>query len=274
MMKYSLLGIGDFSHGDSNIWNYRFDLLKKYYNTTNKNIVIFCEISVWQGKNIMNNTIWNIHKKKFEHYDGIKIEREIQKDNTKQIWGKLWQYCSHTYQSKMFVNIIKFIRKHKQRIKIIGVDNDKLDRDYDMFKIIIKHLDENNINFFWSHNSHVDDRKDEVNKQTCGHYLKQKLKNKYCIICSQAYQGKIRFNGFCFGNRCNKRMWTDYFYGKFEYGKYKKIKDGLHKSFNSKLLEFGNSFWIERDDECNGGYFVKSKFDYVLFFHKCISLPK
>lgn len=124
-----LIGIGDFSHGDINIWNYRFKLLKNYMTKTNKKIVIFNEMSVWHGKNIMNNTIWNINKKKFEKYNDIKIEKEIQKSNSQQIWGKYWQYCSHAISSKIFIDIVKYIRKHKDRITIIGVDNDKIIRD-------------------------------------------------------------------------------------------------------------------------------------------------
>jgi len=45
------------------------------------------------------------------------------------------------------LKIIKYIRKHKHRITIIGIDNDKLDRDYDMYKIIMKNYKPSNINF-------------------------------------------------------------------------------------------------------------------------------
>ena len=41
-------------------------------------------------------------------------------------------------ESNIFLKIIKYIRKHKDRMKIISIDNDKIDRDYDMYKIIMK----------------------------------------------------------------------------------------------------------------------------------------
>ncbi len=65
----------------------------------------------------------------------------------------------HASESKLCLRIVKYIRKNKNRIKIIGVDNDKLDRDYDMYKIIIKNLKRTHINLFWGHNHHVDNRK-------------------------------------------------------------------------------------------------------------------
>ena len=37
------------------------------------------------------------------------------------------------------------------------------------------------------------------------HYLKKKLKDNYCIILSQAYEGINRFNGYCIGNNCKER---------------------------------------------------------------------
>jgi hypothetical protein len=247
----NLIGIGDFSHGDINIWNYRFKLLKKYMKNTNKKIVIFNEMSIWQGKNIMNNTIWNIDKKKFETFNGIKIEKEIADTR----YHKYWQYCSHGILSKIFLEIIRYIRKHKNRITIIGVDNDKVDANSGMYKIIIKNLDFNNINFFWAHNDHVGNL-----KYSCGHYLKEKLKDKYYIILSNAKQGELRFNGFCLGKDCNTRIWTKYFYAKF-------------KNKNNKILEFSNSYWIGHDNSYQGGYYVKNiKYDYLLIFNKVSKL--
>ena len=54
-LKYSLIGIGEFSHGFQEIWDYRFQLLKKCMKYK-KNICIYCEISIWQADNIMNDT--------------------------------------------------------------------------------------------------------------------------------------------------------------------------------------------------------------------------
>lgn len=84
----------------------------------------------------MNNTIWSIKDKKYIKYEGIKIDEPI--GNNNYVGGKLWQYINHAMESNIFLKIIKYIRKHKDRIIIIiiGIDNDKIDRDYDMYKII------------------------------------------------------------------------------------------------------------------------------------------
>jgi hypothetical protein len=93
----------------------------------------------------MNNTIWSIKDNKYIKYNEIKIEALIQNDN--YIGGKLWQYINHVMESELFIKIIKYIRKNKDRITIIGIDNDTIDRDYDMYKIIIKNYKPLNINF-------------------------------------------------------------------------------------------------------------------------------
>lgn len=51
---YDLIGIGDFSHGDKNIWVYRLKLLKYFIKTTDKKITIFNEDGDENSKNIMN----------------------------------------------------------------------------------------------------------------------------------------------------------------------------------------------------------------------------
>ncbi len=165
LLNYSLIGIGEFSHGIQESWEFRFKLLKYALKNTNKKIIIFNEMSIWQANNIMNNTIWSIKDNKHIKYNGIKIEEPIQNNN--YVGGKLWQYISHAMESKIFLQIIKYIRKHKNRITIIGIDNDKIDRDYDMYKIIVKHIcpertvvkhfKSSNINLLWAHNMHVGD---------------------------------------------------------------------------------------------------------------------
>ena len=136
LLYYNLIGIGEFSHGIIESWQFRFNLLKYAIKNSNKNIIIFNEMSIWQADNIMNNTIWSIKDNKYIKYEGIKIEEPIQNNN--YVGGKLWQYCGHAMESKLFLKIIKYIRKHKDRITIIGIDNDIIDRDYDMYKIIMK----------------------------------------------------------------------------------------------------------------------------------------
>jgi len=141
--KYTIIGIGEFSHGILESWKFRFDFLKYVTKNTNKKIVIFNEMSIWQAENIMNNTIWSEKDKKFIKFKGIKYEKAIKNDN--YIGGKLWQYITHAMESNIFIKIIKYIRKYKDRITIIGIDNDKIDRDYDMYKIIIKNYKSSNI---------------------------------------------------------------------------------------------------------------------------------
>jgi hypothetical protein len=147
LLNYTLIGIGEFSHGIQESWEFRFNLLKYSIKTTNKKIIIFNEMSIWQADNIMNNTIWSIKDNKYIKYNGIKIEEPIQNNN--YVGGKLWQYISHTMESELFLKIIKYIRKNKDRITIIGIDNYTIDRDYDMYKIIMKNYKSSNINFLW-----------------------------------------------------------------------------------------------------------------------------
>jgi len=56
----------------------------------------------------------------------------VKSDVDKPTWNILWQYMNHTNESKILLKIIKYIRKHRNGITLIGVDNDKIDRDYDM----------------------------------------------------------------------------------------------------------------------------------------------
>ena len=105
-----------------------------------------------------------------------------------------------------------------------------------MYQTIIKNLSDDSINFFWAHNHHVDSLEyhdynmeyieNKSHKWYCGYYLKQKLKDKYCIILTQAYEGTNRFNGYCSGKNCEKRTWKlKYFYKKFIYNPNKKYAE-------------------------------------------------
>ena len=46
IVNYKLIGIGDFSHGIMESWIFRFNLFKYIIKNTNKNIIIFNEISI------------------------------------------------------------------------------------------------------------------------------------------------------------------------------------------------------------------------------------
>jgi len=286
ILKYNLIGIGEFSHGIRESWEFRFDLLKFAMKNTNKKIDIYVEHSIWMANNIMNNTIWSRELNKPIKYDGFKIEKPVELKESSS-WGKLWQYMNHSSESKILFKIIKYIRKNKDRINFIGLDNDTLDRDYYMYKIIIKNLNKNNINFFWAHNHHVNDQqlemssykyiKNKDHKWYCGHYLKKKLKDKYCIILSQAYQGENRFNGYCSKDDCSTRSWQlQYIYKKFKYSKLKKYVDKNKKyqlltEFNEPLIAFSNSYFNGNKYGLQG-FDKTNKWNYILFWNKVTRL--
>ena len=101
LLNCNLIGIGEFSHGIMESLEFRFNLLKYAITNTNKDIIIFNEMSVWQAENIMNNTIWSIKDKKYIKYEGIKIEEPI--GNNNYVGGKLWQYINHAMESNIFL---------------------------------------------------------------------------------------------------------------------------------------------------------------------------
>ena len=284
LSNYNLIGIGDFSHGIQESWEFRFELLKYAVKNKTEHIFIFSECSVWQAENVMNGTYYDQSTKKFIKTPGIRIEKEFAKE---YVGGKLWQYVFHAYESKIFYKIMKYIRANKDRITLIGIDNDKIDRDYDMYKIIMKNLNKQCINFLWASNAHVDalkygpDNLDYItNVQHCyfvGHYLKAKLGNKYCIILSQAYQGENRFNGYCKGVNCRTRTFQlKYIYKKFRYEPHKKYVDLSKKAqllttFDNKLIEFSNSYFEGYDD--GRQYLQKiNTWDFILFWNQVTHL--
>jgi hypothetical protein len=251
-------------------------------------------MSIWQADNIMNRTVWNRDLNKFVKYPGICIETPIQ--NGSYVGGKLWQYMHHSSESIIFLRIIKYIRKHINRISIIGVDNDKLDRDFNMYKLIMNQYNPNCINFFWAHNGHVSDTKlsninlsyikNKNHKWFCGYYLKKKLQDKYCMILSTAYSGINRFNGYCSGNNCIKRTYQlQYFYKPFIFTMFKKIinkqkkyqliKHNDVKKIYSKNItifpSFSNSYF--RGNKYGLMEYIKTNnYNYILFWNSVSKL--
>src|SRR5579872_2251669 len=140
--EYDLIGIGEFSHGIQESWIFRYTLLKLAMRESNKLITIFNEMDEWQSDNIMNNTYYDRNNDIFikDETDELHIEKEIIAEEG-YVGGKLWQYIYHSMESKIFVKIIKYIRKHKDRINIVGIDNEQLDRDFDMSEKIKLFLD-------------------------------------------------------------------------------------------------------------------------------------
>ena len=287
LLNYSLIGIGEFSHGIQESWEFRFNLLKYSLKNTDKKIIIFNEMSRWQAENIQNNTIWSKSKNQIIPYNGIRIEKPYKNGN--YVAGRLAQYANHTTDSKIFLRIIKFIRKHKKRITIIGIDNDKIDRDYDMYKMIMKNYNPSRINFIWAHNSHISSTpldmanykyiKNKKHKWFCGYYLKKKLKNKYCIVLSLAYRGISRFNSYCSGINCATRTWQlKYVYKRFiipQYKKYVNLKKQIQLIPNDKTTKykiesfvcFSNSYFRDKKDGIMN-YTKTDIFNYILFWNK------
>jgi len=152
-----------------------------------------------------------------------------------------------------------------------------------MYKIIMKNYKPTNINFLWTHNSHIsnsslsDDNlnyiKNKNHKWFCGHYIKKKLKDDYCIILSQAYEGENRFNGYCIGDVCKKRTWQlNHIYKKFKYAKNKKYvnenkKYQLLTEYDEPLIAFSNSYYKDNKYGVSSYDDIKT-FNYILFWNR------
>jgi hypothetical protein len=147
----------------------------------------------------------------------------------------------------------------------------------------MKNYNSANINFLWAHNRHVsnlplsDDNlnyiKNKNHKWFCGYYLKKKLKDNYCIILSQAYEGENRFNGYCIGNSCDTRTWQlNYIYKNFKYNRLKKyVKEKkvyqLLTEYDELFISFSNSYY--KDNKYGVQSYDKiDTFNYILFWNK------
>jgi len=144
--NYELIGIGDFSHGNQNIWNCRFNLLKYFIKNTNKKIIIFNGDTKEHCENIMNT------KKRLSYYKSYGVVNNYG-------YGPLDKYCYRVYDSPIYLKIIKYIRKNKHRIIIIGVDGDNINRDKQMANNILKIINKKHINLFFAHNDHINNQK-------------------------------------------------------------------------------------------------------------------
>ena len=262
--NYYLIGIGDFSHGNNNIWEYRLNLLKHIIKNTTKKIVIYNEDTIEHCKNIMNK------KKKLSYYKSYGVENNYG-------YGPLDKYCFRVYDSPIYLEMIKYIRKNINRIKIIGVVSGDISRDKKMSENILKDLDKKNINLFFGHNSHINNQKiTEIyetkwhnEKYRCGYYLKKKLKNKYCIILSAGYKGKIRFDCYCDDKLCTNRIpYKKPILKDFQINEYKNIKDGFYNKFDKKLCSYTACIFLNNNCE----KLFEKKYDYVLFFKNVKSL--
>ena len=142
---YHLIGIGDFSHGDAEIWLLRLRLVKNIVRQTTSHITIYIEDLPEHANNIMTD-------------DELVTGKEYSVVDNQFAYGPLDRYCYRAWDSPIFLKIIKYIRKHLDRIQIIGVDIPQIARDKMMADNIIGTLNTTHVNFFWATNTHVDNR--------------------------------------------------------------------------------------------------------------------
>jgi hypothetical protein len=256
--KYDLIAIGEFSYGFQEIWELRYEMLQKLIRSTNKNITIFCEIYDWQAYNLNNKLHDDING---QNCDDVLFSQTELKYKSKSPKGELYQYMPYLIESKIFYAIIKYISKHYHRINIVGIRPDEtksLNVDEYMFENITRNLNLTHINFLWAHNCYVDNRKSLYNHKewSCGHKLKHKYGNNYCIILSQSHKGQIRWDSFYLGHSTKKHIWEKHhFYTSFNFYEHKKwskfnkipyIRYHIYRDFNGTFIEFADGYYEDR----------------------------
>ncbi len=279
---HQLVGIGDFTHGCTDIPIFIKQLLDFIIKNTNKQIKLFTENSAWRCENIMKHSKL-IYKKPLLW-------------NNKWPSGKLTLYAGYGAESPECLELIKFIRKHRNRITIIGADPDIIDRDEAMAKTILDGLLPKNegYNIWYAANHHVDtDKYEEMNQKWlpnpeiqryfAGYHLCNKLGNEYCIILSQAYKGIVRYSGVCIGDDCEYRISNlDYIWKDFiipDYKKYANKKTNISfydkKEFNVDKLAIFNAPYhagLKKIEPIglSGGFYSRNtkNWNYILFFNE------
>jgi hypothetical protein len=282
--KYDLIAIGEFSYGFNEIWEFRYKMLKKLIRTTNKPVTIFCEIYEWQAYNLMHKMYLNDNNEKVD-CDNILFSRHIIKHKLRPPKGELYNYVPYIIESQIFHKILKYIIRHQNRINVVGIMPDKekekvADNEIDeyMFGKIKRVLNTLHINILWAHNHYIDNRKSVHDKKvkSCGHHLKNKYKNKYCVILSQAYEGNLRWDSFYLGHTSKKHIWErHHFYKEFNFNSHKQwihvntlpgTHHHIYDNFKGDFIEFGDGYY-----ESNVyGYDVIVKscdWDYVIFWN-------
>lgn len=261
--KYMLIGVGDFSHGDNNVWEFRLKMLRKFVREAKKPIVIFIEDTEEHTSRIVN--------------DGkLVIGKKYGVTEGKYPYGPLERYCYRAWDSPIYLKIMKYIRLHK--IMIVGVDVPTQARDKTMAQTILKSLNKNNINLFWAANAHIDARQitEEYElkwvpeeKYRCGYYLREELGDDYCIMLSTGYEGKIRFSSICDNKSCDKRTFpTVPIFEKVKHAEYEKYVTGneydVYEQFDdNKIVEYADARFPD------GKFVIKTNtWDYLIFFSR------
>ena len=173
---HRLVGIGDFTHGCRDIPVFMTQLLDYIIKNTSKPIKLFTENSAWRCENIMKH-----HK--------IIYQKPTMWNNR---WpsGKLGAYAGYGAESPECLAFIKFIRKHRSRITIIGADPDVIDRDEAMATTILDGLlpKGEGYNIWYAAIHHIDTSKYEemnqkwvpnphIQRYFAGYHIKKKLFN-------------------------------------------------------------------------------------------------
>jgi hypothetical protein len=254
MENYTLIGFGDFSHGDNEYWKYAIGMLR----TAKKVGVVFVEDSLEHTENIMSDSQLQIGKG-YESRDNVS-------------WGPLWRYCIKTWDSPIYLEFIQYIRANK--IKIVGVDNQTLVRDEEMANRIIAQHDPNRTNFFFGASGHIANRDITEKYETqgglypaprAGKLLKQHFGKKYFIILTAARIGQIRFSSVCIGANCEERQFGagfTYLDIKHRIAKGKVLK--CRKS--TKLVEYSDAYF---SDLAKQGEVRFGGGDSIIVFDKC-----
>jgi len=230
-----LIGIGDFSHGDNNIWEYRISFVNHLLQDSSKHITIFNEDTEYHSNNITDIT------------KPLSFESEYNISEDGYGYGPLDEYCHRVYDSSIYLTFIRLVRMNHDRISLIGVDVDEIDRDYQMAQNILTKLDKSHVNLFFAHNSHVNDQtifedyetKWSSEEKRCGHYLRKKLGDEYCIMLSASGDGVVRFDCDCNDKFCTKRRaYKVPVFREFNITEYGDLKVGLYENFPKDIITF------------------------------------
>jgi hypothetical protein len=187
-----VVAIGEYSHGDANIWKLRLDVLRELTKNNNSTkIQIFLEDVDEYVRNIMFDPEILI-KPSYEYRNTYPLQR----------------YTSYRiYDSVEYLEFIKFVRENK--IKVYGADNCVDNRDRFMAEFILRSMDKTCVNLYFAHNYHICQQVSDnyLPYKVTGDYLREALGDKYITIISAAYKGQVRYDGICGINMDDDIIW-------------------------------------------------------------------
>lgn len=164
-------GLGDFSHGCANVWNFRLRLVRELVKHTRVNIFIedldeyVCRIR--EDPEIILSGEYNYRRSFPMHrYSAYQIN------------------CCREY-----LKFVRFVHSNRQNITITGVDELCAERDAIMAERILKCIRTDQINLYIAHNYHVGTLYDSA-----GSILRKQLGARYLIVQTAAVAGRIRYD--------------------------------------------------------------------------------